>query len=224
MGYWIGEHADLITLSGEGRPAFAPDPDPDPLTPNQKTRATISTLARMLAFGCALFTVILLTLSAWITYRLHDILTSWPHVQAQVLSSEIYSQSVTIGGPNGSITRSTVYGFRCNVSYSVAARNYQSQVDIGYQNGDRSEMVSWFGRIPRGDRIEIAYSPKDPTHIRFAGDIATAYAPGLLLLRYIAWLAAIGALMFLLSQRLRLPSSDADLALPTLQTGSPLLH
>ena len=206
MTYWIGEHADLVTLSGEGRPSFAPDPSP--LTPQQQSRAAVSAFVKLIAFGCALFTVVLLLLTAWFAYRLHDTLSSRPHTQAQVLSSEIYTQQATVGGRQGTTIRSIVYGFRCNVSYSVASVPYVSQADIGYQNGNRDDMARWSQRIHRGDRVEIAYAPSDPTHIRFAGDFTTAYAPALLLLHWIAWLVVIGALAAVISRKLRLPPPE----------------
>jgi hypothetical protein len=203
MTYWIGEHADLVTLSGEGRPYSVSTPDP--LTRQQQSQAAISAFAKLIAFGCALSTVVLLIFTAWFIYRLHDTLTTWPHAQAQVLSTEIYSQLVDLNLPNRQSPRSTVYGFRSQVSYSIDSQTYVSQADIGYQRGDRSEMSSWYTRIQPGDRVEIAYSPSDPTHIRFAGDFSTAYAPALLLLRWIVWLTAIGGLMLVVSRKLRLP-------------------
>ncbi len=36
MPYWIGEHADLVTLSGEGRPY--PTSTPDRLIPNNNPK------------------------------------------------------------------------------------------------------------------------------------------------------------------------------------------
>jgi Protein of unknown function (DUF3592) len=201
MTYWIGEHADLVTLSGEGRPYSTPTPDP--LTPQQQSRAAIAAFATLIAFGCTLCTAVLLAFTAWFTYRLHDTLTTWPHTQAEVLHTEVYSQRIDATRPYSQSPRPTVYGFRSQVSYSVASHPYQSPVDIGYQKSDPSDLSSWSSRIHPGDRIEIAYSPVDPTHIRFAGDFLTAYAPALLLLRWVAWLVAIGALAAIISRKLR---------------------
>jgi hypothetical protein len=64
-------------------------------------------------------------------------------------------------------------------------------------------MSSWSTRIQPGDQVEVAYGPSNPTHIRFAGDFTTAYTSALLVLRYVAWLAAVGALTFLISRKLR---------------------
>lgn len=204
MPYWIGEHADLVTLSGEGRPY--PTSTPDRLTPQQQSQASISAFAKLIAFGCTLCAAVMLTFTAWYIYRLHDTLTTWPHAQAQVLDAEVYSQRIDLHLPHSQSPRSTVYGFRCTVAYSVASHPYQSQADIGYQKGDTRALAAWRDRIHPGDQIEIAYAPTDPTHIRFAGDFTIAYAPALLLLTWIAWLAAIAAMAAIISHKLRPPT------------------
>jgi hypothetical protein len=103
-----------------------------------------------------------------------------------------------------------VYGFRCNVTYSVGAQPYQAQADIGYQNGNRAALQPWTSRIHAGDRISIAYNPADPTHVRFAGDSTIAYAAPLMTLRFAAWLIGAAALMIFISRRLRPESETAS--------------
>jgi hypothetical protein len=175
MTSWIGEHADLVTLSGEGRPSFAPEPDP--LTPHQKAQAAFSAVLKLGAIGCAIIIFALLILSGLIAYRIHDILATWPHTPAQVQSGQIYAKQISIYNRHQPYSTSTVYGFRCTVSYSVASHPYESQADIGYQKGDTVEMTEWRNRIPPGTQIEIAYNPAQPATIRFAGPFTTAYAP-----------------------------------------------
>jgi hypothetical protein len=203
MTTWIGEHADLVTLSGEGRPYSVPTPDP--LTPKQQSQAAVSAIAKLIAIGCALCTFALLILTTLIAYRLHHILTTWPHTQAEVQTSEIYSQTIDTYRRHQPYATNIVYGFRCTVAYSVASHPYASQADIGYQKGNTIEMTEWHDRIPPGSNIEIAYNPADPTTIHFAAPFPTAYAPALLLVNYIAGLTALGALMLVVSRKLRLP-------------------
>jgi hypothetical protein len=206
MNYRRGDNQDIITLSIERPHPSAPEPDP--LTPQQKSRAIVSAFLKLAAFGCALFTVALLAVTAFLTYRLHDILTTRPHAQAEVQSTEIYSKQIEVNTPDQASRTTTFYGFRCVVDYTAASRPYESQVDIGYQRSDRSDMASWSTRIQPGDHVEIAYKPDDPAHIYFAGDFTTAYAPALFLVRYTAWLLTISALAAAIAHRLRLPNSN----------------
>jgi hypothetical protein len=207
MTYSDGENSDLVSLSLEPRPA---PPNPAPLTPGQQTQAAFSAVLKLLALGCALFTVALLLLSAWFIVSLHHTLAISPHVAARVLSTQVYSKDVRIGGNKGRVSPATVYGFRCTVIYQVASIEHQAEADIGYQKSDQSEILRWSDRIRTGDQIEIVYSPSEPSRIRFAGDFTIAYAPALLLLRWIAWLAAIGALAAVVSKKLRVPPPADD--------------
>lgn len=202
MDYSTDERSDLVSLSLEPRPVPA---SPDPLTPSQKSQAAFSAVLKLIALGCAFFTVILLLLSAWFILGLHHTLATRPHATARVLSTQIYSRDLRISGNRGVASTSTIYGFRCTVVYQVAFIDHQAQADIGYQKGNEAEIQRWSDRIRAGDQIEIVYSPSDPSRVRFAGDFTIAYAPALLLLRWIAWLAAFGTVAAVLSKKLRPP-------------------
>lgn len=199
-----GDYSDLTSLHLGPRPK--PAPEPPPLTPEQKTRSTIAGLLWLLSRICAVFTVLLLLVSVVFTSVIFIALTSSPHTEAQVLSAETYSKDFDGGSTESGPVRSTVYGFRCTVSYYIDSHSYQSQADIGYQTGNERAMAAWQNRIRAGDEIEIAYDPTNPTHIRFAGDFTISYAPALVLLRLILWLAAVGVLAHVISQKLRPPT------------------
>jgi uncharacterized protein DUF3592 len=210
-----GDYSDLTSLHLGPRPK--PAPAPPPLTPEQKTRSTIAGLLKLLYLICAAFTVLLLLLFVLVTSTIFIALASNPHTQAQVVATEIYSKTVDTSTPENGAAHSTVYGFRCTVSYSVASHPYQSKADIGYQTGNERAMAAWQSRIQAGDQIEIAYDPTAPTHIRLAGDFTTAYAPALMLLHWIAWLAAIAALSKVISRNLRPPTPE-DIPSPVLSS------
>jgi hypothetical protein len=204
MTYWIGEHADIVTLSGEGRPTSSPCPDP--LPPQQKTRAAVSGFLKLAGYLGGVFAVALLLLSAYIGYRVYDLLSAWPHVEAEIASCEVYPQNVSVN-TSRSHPHSTVYGFRCAVSYTAASQTYQSQADIGYQKSDPLDMTRWSTRYYHGVRVPIAYKPGDPTHIRFAGDFTTAYAAALVTFPFAAGLFVACVLMIVVSRKLEPPAA-----------------
>src|SRR5579863_9953087 len=148
-----------------------------PSTPaKQAPPATISGLLQRLSLFAGMFSVALTLLSAYGLYQIRAALGTWTKVQAEVISSEIYSRQVHFTNSHQAGQLSTVYGFRAGVAYSAGQHSYRSQADIGYQKGNRGDMLRWSNRYHPGNRILIAYDPSDPNHVRFADDIAAAYA------------------------------------------------
>jgi hypothetical protein len=89
------------------------------------------------------------------------------------------------------------------VSFAIGSRTYQAPVDIGYQKGDRADMLEWLERYPNGTHITIAYDPANPAHARLAQDFRSSYAPVFPTLRFCAGLLGAGIAMILIARRLQ---------------------
>jgi hypothetical protein len=198
--YRIGDHADLITLSGEGQPR--PEPIRTERTPEEKWRFGISFLLRFFGYPMAAFTVLL---SIWTIVGMSGIyyeLSHWPHTQALVDTCQITSQKLLkLRGQNPD---QFSYGFHCAVTYTAGSQTYHSNADIGYQQNDNSDMLRWSDRIRAGDHIPIAYKPSDPARVRFAGSFSISYAPALHYLPVVAWLALLSFTFITFGRKLRL--------------------
>jgi len=199
MTYRIGDHADLITLSGEGQPSA--ESLRDDRTPEEKSRAGISFLLRFAGYLISIITVALIILTGVAFGRIHYELSSWPRAQADVTNCQIYT--VTAINQRRQRYESLTYGFHCNLTYSAASNAYQSQADIGYRQSDNSDMLLWSARIHSGNRVPIAYDPSDPTRVRFAGDFSTAYAGPLHNLVLLKWLLAASIILIVMGRKLR---------------------
>jgi hypothetical protein len=212
MTYCIGDNADLITLSGEGqpRPEPLPYPPPPPPTAGKQARGVACALLIMIGFGGTLFGSLLLLFGLYSMCHTFVSLQSYPRADATIRACEIYSKLIDTSTPEAT-HRSTVYGFRCNVSYSPAAAQgastpggeTQAVADIGYQHSDRADLARWSERYYAGMRTQIVYKPSDPIHVHLAGDFTTAYAAPLGLLRFTLKILLVCGLAFYAGQKLR---------------------
>jgi hypothetical protein len=211
MTYRIGDNADLITLSGEGQPRPEPlsDPPPPPPTAGRQARGVLCALLIMIGFGGTLFGGLLLLFGFYSMCHTFVSLQSYPRADATIKACEIYSKLIDTSTPEAT-HRSTVYGFRCNVSYSPTPQGSstpggetQAVADIGYQHSDRGDLARWPERYYAGVHTQIAYKPFDPTHVHFAGDFVSAYAAPLGLLRFTLELLFVCGLALFAGQKLR---------------------
>jgi hypothetical protein len=209
MTSWIGENADLITLSGEGQPKpepFRDDRTIDARTPEEKWRFGISFLLRVFGYPIAAFTVLASLLAILsIGVRYYE-MSQWTHTQALVDACQITSQKLM--KEHGQDPDQYTYGFYCNLTYAAGPQTYRSKANIGYLQSDNSDMVRWSDRIRAGDRISIVYKPSDPVQVRFAEDFSTSYAPALHYLNVIAWSALLSFIFITLGRKLRPASPD----------------
>jgi hypothetical protein len=211
--YRIGDNADLITLSGEGQPRPEPlsDPPPPPPAAGRQARGVLCALLIMFGFGGTLFGSLLLLFGLYSIGHTFVSLQSYPRADATIKSCEIYSKLIDTSTPEGATHRPTVYGFRCNMSYSPAAQQSastlasetQAVADIGYQQSDHADLTRWSERYYAGMHTQIVYKPSDPTHVHLAGDFTTAYAAPLGLLRFTLRILLVSGLAFFAGRRLR---------------------
>jgi len=194
----------LTTIFGTGSPFPAELPVPA-LSPEQKLKALLGTMGKLAGFFVSVFAVGLLLVSAYVALRVSEQLRSWPRANAEVVGSGIYEKEVRHVGEHGGPTRSTDYGYQWMVSFAIGSRTYQTPIDIGYQKGDRADMLEWLGRYPDGTHITVAYDPTNPAHARLAEDFRSSYAPVLSTLGFCAWLLGGGIAMILISRRLQAP-------------------
>jgi hypothetical protein len=202
MTYRIGDHADLITLSGEGQPR--PEPFRDTRTTEEKWRFGISFLLLFFGYPFAAFTVLL---SIWTIVGISStyyVLSHWTHTQALVDTCQITSQKLM--KLRGQDPDQFSYGFHCDLTYVAGSQTYHFKADIGYQQNDNGDMIRWSDRIHAGDQISIAYNPSDPARVRFARNFSTSYAPSLHYLHVIAWMALLSFVFIALGRKLRLSS------------------
>jgi hypothetical protein len=192
----------LTTIFGTESP-FPAEPPAPPLSADQRIQAVVGALCKLAGFFALVCAVGLLLLSGYLALGIPEQLGSWPRAHAQVLSSEIYEKELKPSAADGIPTRSTVYGYRWIVSFAVGSRAYQAPVDIGYQKGDRADMLEGLVRYPDGTQITIAYDPANPTHTRLAEDFRSSYAPVVATLRLCAWFLGGGILTILIARPLQ---------------------
>ncbi len=199
MSSWIGDNADLITLSGEGQPSaesFREDRRPE-----NKRQRTLSSAMLAAGYFAAFIGIVTGLLTGLSFHATHDALAQWPHRQAIVDSCENYQVQVQHGAE--APTWSFEYGFRCHLSYSPQSVLYDALVDIGYRSSNPNEMAAWSIRIHSGDRIPIIYDPKNPSHAHFATDFHAAYAPALHSLHFVISTALVSLGLIAFGRQLR---------------------
>lgn len=172
-------------------------------------RGLASTLLIMCGAGGILFSLLFLPFSLFFGYRVYAALHSWPHVDAEVNACEVYPKIISVSLLHAASQPSTVYGFRCHVTYSAASASgdpqiYRSVADLGYQISNRGDMARWSERFYPGVHTTIAYSPGNPTHVGFAGDFTAAYAAPLRALRFAVEILAVCLFFFFLGNKLRI--------------------
>jgi hypothetical protein len=192
----------LTTLFGTESP-FPAEPPAAPWSSKQKIQALLAALCKLAGFFSVVCALGLLLLSGYLALRIYEQLDSWPRAHAQVLSSEIYEKELRTSAADGIPTRSTVYGCRWHVSFVVGERTYESPVDIGYQKGNRLDMLDWLTRYPDGTHLNIAYDPANPGHARLAEGFLSSYAPVLLTLKFCGESLAAGIALTFIARRLQ---------------------
>jgi hypothetical protein len=166
-----------------------------------------------LKFFACMFTIAALLSAPGLGFRTwmrYDMLRSRLRTDAQVLSSELYSEKYWARGTRAASGGwRTHYGFRCALKYSVDGREYQSLADLGVKSNFRSSVEKWPSRLSPGTEVVVAYDPADPAQVILAGDFQMAYAP--LLFGY--WLTSIllfaGLSLWIVSKRFQ-PSIAPD--------------
>jgi hypothetical protein len=205
---WIGENADLITLSGEGQPRTtwlrdgrSQDDRTQEDGPTVVTKqATFATLLRIAGGGATVIAGLLLLVTLFLFFTIHHQVSDWPRTIAQVEKCETYWKTSAAGTEGGG---SVVYGFHCSLSYMANSQPYRGQADLGYRNGDRNAMSKWLSHFRRGDHIQVAYDPTYPAHVCFVDDFPLAYASPLASLRLAAWNAVVGAILLMVGRSMR---------------------
>jgi Protein of unknown function (DUF3592) len=190
----------LIELGIE-RLAPAPAPLPQ-LSTDEKLKALLSLFATLGGYGMTFLAILLGLLSAWIACNQYFLLSSWGRTEAEIASSEVYSD-VLRTDTSAQTRPSPIFGFHCTVRFQASGRLYESQADIGYKKSAKTEMIDWYLRFPAGGHTAIAYDAADPSRIKLVEDFWTSYAAPLASLQYVGWLLLFGLPLVVISRRLR---------------------
>jgi hypothetical protein len=101
-------------------------------------------------------------------------LTHWTKADATVLSGEIQQFS---SGPRNSGGFSKSYFFHCTVSYLVAGKTLESQLDSP-SSPYRIDAQVWGGTLSPGQSVNILYKSDSPSFIRLANNPAEITVTG----------------------------------------------
>jgi hypothetical protein len=113
-------------------------------------------------------------LSGYLGFAHYWFLTHWTKAEAIVQSGEIQQRS---SGPRSSGGFSKSYFFHCTVSYLVAGKTLQSQLDSP-SSAYRIDAQVWGGTLSPGQSVDILYKSADPSSIRLANNPAEITVTG----------------------------------------------
>ncbi len=106
----------------------------------------------------------LLAGAGWTGNRQYTIMTQWPTVDAEVVTSQVtHHQSQSSRGS----TTSDMYTAEIVFRYSLSGQEYTTHSTTGYSSSSYTEMKRKVDSYPAGSRHLIRYNPLDPDDIRF---------------------------------------------------------
>jgi len=117
-----------------------------------------------LVFGLVFFLVGLGVLGwGFKSWRLTQSSKNWPVAEGRIVSSEVKSH--WSGSSSGSHSSSRkVYSADINYGYKVDSREYVSgKISFADYSGPRAHAVQTVEKYPRGKRVQVFYSPGDPS-------------------------------------------------------------
>lgn len=157
-------------------------------------------LLRAAGFGLIVLGFLAFLFGIFSGYPTFREMRAWPAVDAEVIQSEIVSQtsrSFTGRGAGG-----TVYTAAFIFRFQVHGRECIAQKDIGYRSSSESEMAKLASRFPAGSHRRIRYDPESPLRISLtAGFDSLSFAPTLALWRWALIFGAAGLILHFLGKR-----------------------
>jgi hypothetical protein len=190
----VANESEIITLLGQRPPLMRVDPAPSPTAP----QATLRTLGHALLIFAGFF----LILSGYLGFVSYLFQTRWIKTGAEVRAGQIYEE--VHDWTKFGVT--TFYGFRCTVSFPVAGKDRQSQLDFGGGFATKRDAEIWAAHFPPGSQIPVLYQPSDASVVRFAGDPPPSYATASGTLKLAAFMLVAG-LLACISSKSQLSSS-----------------
>ena len=114
---------------------------------------------RMLSWVFISIGVVLLACAAWAGYRQYTILTRWPTVDAEVLSSRV------IQGHDDEGT--AMYSASVQFRYAVDGKEYVTPSSSGVRTSSYPSVKREVDKFAPGTRHAIRYNPVDPNDVTF---------------------------------------------------------
>jgi Protein of unknown function (DUF3592) len=174
------------------------------VTPEPSTGSVLRNFGRVLGRALVFFSMLIFLLSGYVAFAHYWIQTQWTKSDATVLSGELRERSSgSTSRPGNSGTSSKSYFFHCTVSYPVAAKTWQSELDSP-GSGNRVDAQGWAATWSPGQHIAIRYMPSNPSKIRLADNPAEVTATGSL--RVAFYIFVPGMLLVLISRSARVDS------------------
>jgi hypothetical protein len=118
---------------------------------------------QLVAFGFYLLSALLVTLAGWGWVMQADRLLRWTKVDAEVLSSEVYSVGRDRHG-RPSWRAAVTIRYRANGQFMVTS------IDRGFESGIWSWMEYWTRQYPEGSHRKILFDPVDPLEADLNGE------------------------------------------------------
>jgi len=186
----------IITLFGPRKFASS--------TPTPFTGSAWRNFGRLLGRTLVFLSIPLFLLSGYLAFAHYWIQTRWTRSEATVLSGEIRQRSSGSTSTRGAVgASSNSYFFHCTVSYSVAGKTRQSELDLPgspYRMDAQARAARW----SEGQTVSIQYEPSNPSKIRLADNPAEITAIGSL--REASYFFLPGILLILTSRSERVDS------------------
>jgi hypothetical protein len=139
------------------------------------------------------FVLPMLLLAGLLAWHQHRILTTWPVVDAVVVTADWTRHDSAPGhGP--------VYGARFSFRYSAAGRVYEASADL--KSAARSDVERWISQMPVGSHQRLRYDPGNPANISLAVDYRPrSLAAPLTLAKWAGIITAVCVILFWLGGR-----------------------
>ena len=119
--------------------------------------------------------ILCFTSSGYLGFVHYWLLTHWTKAEAIVLSGEIQQHSFASSGTGSGLGRSsTSFFFHCTVTYTVAGKTLQSQLDSPASPYRIDAQAS----LSPGQSVDILYEAANPSHIRLANNPAEITVTG----------------------------------------------
>ena len=157
-----------------------------------------------LGYSLLLLALVLCAVAGLNTYRNWELVHDWPTADGQIVSADVYQTTA-----KRLLWRTTVYGVRWLVRYSLDNRIYISSAVLAYQSGNRADIEMRATRLAPGAPVQVRYDPNDHGRIILTGRPVTESNPALVRLLEIAGTAILAGIVLLTYARRRAESTSS---------------
>ena len=170
---------------------------------------SLRNFGRFVGRALMFFSMIIFLLSGYLAFNHHWFKTHWIKSDATVLTGEL--RQLSSGSSMGTGTTghsSPSYFFHCTVSYSVAGKTRQSQLDSPFSPHLLDAQV-WASTWSPGQHIDIRYQDSNPSRIFLDDDPSAITAIGSL--RFAFYFLIPGILLMRISRPERSGAHESDI-------------